>query len=268
MRYKLDRYIFVSKTLFWLEWLSAVFPLSTKARSSRLALSLKQRRKLRRWLFSLSTMAAMCWWNWKIFLATAIGISLMLLVYSAQQGNWQQYWRKLRYSLTGSNLKLAIAVFSGGIGGFGTYLAASIWTDSENRWLATGSMLQGFASLLTLLLLAGNWWQGTERASQGKFERLLSDLSDREALKKLIAIRQLTSWVINDRLNRERRWQLIEYYRLMLSQPQIPTIQNALWEALTQLGVRQQDIEREQPREIPIPLQPSPQPLYQGISNK
>jgi hypothetical protein len=229
-------------------------PLHSLARSRKLILSVKQQRQLRRWLFSLTTIAVLCWWNWKICLATAIGISLMLLVYSMQQSNWQRYWGKLRYSLTGSNLKLAIAVLGGGIGGFGTYLAASIWADSENRWLATGSILQGFASLLTLLLLAGNWWQVSERASLNRFERLLLDLGDRDAVKKLIAIRQLTALVVKDRLNRERRCQLIEYYRLMLSQPQIPVIQCALWEALDRLGVRQKDFQPEQPLEMPLKL--------------
>lgn len=237
-------------------------PLHSLVRSSRMTFSVKQQRKLRRWLFSLTTIVLLCWWNWKICLATAIGISLMLLVYSLQQSNWQRYWRKLRYSLTGSNLKLAIAVISGGIGGFGTYLAASIWADSENRWLATGSILQGFASLLTLILLAGNWWQSNERASLDRFEGLLLDLGDRDAVKKLIAIRQLTSLVLKDQLNRERRWQLIEYYRLMLSQPQISVIQSALWEALEQLGVRRQDFKQEQLLEIPLQLQATPQAIY------
>lgn len=256
----------MSKALFWRERLLAVLFLKTKARSSRLVLSVKQQQKLRRWLLMSAAVAVMCWWNWKIFLATVIGISVMWLMYQAQQNTWQHYWAKLQHTLRGSNLKLAIAVLSGGIGGFGTYLAASIWTDSENRWLATGSILQGFASLLTLVLLVGNWWQGNQRSSQAKFDRLLLDLSDREALKKSIAIHQLTALALENRFDRERRWQLIEYYRLMLAQPQITPIQNALWEALSQLGVGRQDFPCQQPLEIPVKLQPSPQAVYQKIN--
>jgi len=168
-------------------------------------------------------------WNWKLVLATVAGVGLMVLVYLVQGWNWQVHWYHWRRFFTGSNGQLGIAVGSGGIGALSTYIAASIWADSENRWLATSTILQGFGTLIIILLLL--WHILTIRANRNEyqFEELLQDLTAQEPLKRLIAVRQLTHLVNNSGLSRH---ELLEYFRLMLSQEQEPVIREAVLHSL------------------------------------
>ncbi len=180
-------------------------------------------------LLSLTGIVTMILWNWKLVLATVAGVGLMVLVYLMQGWNWQVYWYHWRRFLTGSNRQLGIAVGSGGIGALSTYIAASIWADSENRWLATSTILQGFGTLIIILLLL--WHIFTIRANRDEyqFEELLQDLTAQEPLKRLIAVRQLTHLVNNSGLSRH---ELLEYFRLMLSQEQEPVVREAVLHSL------------------------------------
>ena len=55
--------------------------------------------------------------------------------------------------LTSPNCRLALAVGSGGIATVSTYMAAAIWVESSSSWIAAGAIVQGLATLLTLILL-------------------------------------------------------------------------------------------------------------------
>ena len=185
----------------------------------------------------------------------------MLLSYLLQNRHWQNYWQKWQGFLIGSNRQLVIAVGSGSVGAFSTYLAASIWADAENPWLATGAILQGFGSLTTLVLLVWSLWKKKESSTEVKLDRLLAELTNVDSLKRLIAIRQLTRLVKNGHLSQEYYWQLIEYYRLMLSEAQVPAIRNALLESLDTLGIQKLSPSKRQPVKIPIQLKHSRQTL-------
>ncbi|MEO1005142.1 MAG: ATP synthase subunit I [Cyanobacteria bacterium J06638_38] len=203
-------------------------------------------------IFGLLMIVLLWWLNWKLFLATTAGIGLMSCCYLMQNPHWQRYWRKCQGLLVGSNRQLAVAVGTGASGAFCTYLAASVWTDAENQWLATGSILQGVVSLTTLALL---WWslRGKKaRSLEAKLDQLLADLSHGDRLKRLIAIRQLTRLLIKNRLSAEHYCQSVEYYRLMLGEPQAPMVRNALLESL---AILEGDNGAKQPSEIKIPLQ-------------
>lgn len=173
--------------------------------------------------------------NWKLLLSTSVGIGSMSLCYLAQNSHWQRYCQQWRGFLIGSNRQLAIAVSAGASGAFATYLAASVWADAENHWLATGSILQGFISLVTLGLLL---WSLRSRTSfqETKLDRLLEDLSHSNRLKRLVAIRQLTRLLVTNRLPSDHYYQTVEYFQVMLCEPQPPTIKNALLESLELLG--------------------------------
>jgi hypothetical protein len=190
------------------------------------------------WLFYLLGITLLWWWNWKLLLATVGGMSLMFLVYSLQNNYLQQSWRKWQRFLTGSSGKLAIAVGSGGIGALSTYLAASIWADAENHWLATGLILQGLGTLITLALLVWQINSHRDRNKEAKLEWLLSDLTARDVLKRLIAIRQLTRLAIGHRLTQSDYNHLVEYFRLMFSQSQDAIVKDALLDSLESLGIR------------------------------
>lgn len=211
-------------------------------------------KRINRWAVLLLGIAVMWWWHWKLFLATVVGIGLMSLSYLLQSRSWQKHCAKWQRFVTGFNRRLTVAVASGGIGGFSTYLAASIWADAENRWLATGLILQGFASVITLGLLIGYLWQGKQHSQESKVEQLLENLTHRDPLKRLIIIRQLTRLLKNSNLPEEYYWQAMEYYQLMLSTPQIPTVQKALLDSLDELNTKQNSQPKPKPIKIPIKL--------------
>ena len=246
----------------------------SKARSSwqqifsTLILLLKDKklRKIRGWALCSLVFALMWWFNWKLFLATLVGMGLMSWSYLLKNSYWQRYCQQWQSWLTGSNSQLILAVVSGATGAFCTYLAASVWTDTENQWLATGAILQVMTSLLILALLLWSWWHPKNHAIEAKLDQLLADLSHSDSLKRLVAIRQLTRLLVSNRLSAEHYWQSIEYYRLMLSQPQVPVVKNALLDSLDILGEEQLlRAKKRPPVKIPIQLKNSRQPLLDTL---
>lgn len=191
--------------------------------------------------FVALALVSLWWWNWQLLVATGFAIGLMWLTYGMSPKQWRKLWERTVALVAGSNRnsnrKLVFAVVSGSLGGAIAYLMTAIWADTENHWLATGSILQGFGTLITLILLG---WQINRESSyrhDTKFEQLLVDLTTSDSLKRLIAIRQLTNLVQKKALEREQRLQLIEYFYFMLAQPQEITIQEALLDSLAVLGV-------------------------------
>lgn len=218
---------------------------------------------MRGWAFCSLFFALLWWLNWKLFLATSVGMSLISFGYLLQNPHWQSYCQKWQNFLVGSNLQLILAVSSGAVGSFCTYVAASVWADAENQWLATGAILQGFASLTTLALVLWSLWGRKINSLEAKLDQLLANLSHSNPLKRLIAIRQLTRLVVSNRLSAEYYGQSVEYYRLMLSEPQVPIVKNALLESLDIL-----DEEKVRPHpavKIPIQLQHSRKPILDTL---
>ncbi len=241
----------MSKTLY--RWEQALVSILSQAQAKDwdiLALSPKQVSKITTRVLLLLGIILLWWWNWKLLLATSVGIMLMLIVYTFKKQHWQRFYRRCQGWFTGYNRKLALAVGSGSMGAFVTYMTASIWADSENRWLATGSILQGLGTLITLLLLG--WHINRDRFSETKFDKLLLELTAVDPLKRLIAIRQLTRLAQKNRLSREQRLQLVEYFHLMLSQPQEAIISEALLDSLESLGLAQPE---KNSIKIPLKLQ-------------
>jgi hypothetical protein len=186
-------------------------------------------------------------WNWKLVLATGLGVGFMLLVYSMQGWNWQAYLSHWRQFFTGSQGKLTVAVGSGSLAALGTYIAASIWADSENRWLATGTILQGFGTIFTLLLLG--WHIVRDRTGQDevRFELFLQDLTATDSLKRLIAVQQLSTLANKPRLRQVYQPQLVEYFSVMLSREEDAIVREAILRSLQKWG-------QNLPRPIQIPL--------------
>jgi hypothetical protein len=187
--------------------------------------------------FFVLALISLWWWNWQLLVAACVGIGLMWLTYQISLKQWRKLWEKIISSLTGSNRKLVFAVLSGSLGGFVTYMMTAIWADSENHWLATASILQGFGTLITLILLG---WQINRDSSDRyhtKFEQLVTDLTAADCLKRFMAIHQLTNLGQKKVLNQEQRRQLIEYFYFMLAQSPETSIQEALYDSLDVLGV-------------------------------
>ncbi|MEM8778478.1 MAG: hypothetical protein AAGF26_06325 [Cyanobacteria bacterium P01_G01_bin.49] len=166
-------------------------------------------------------------WNWKLVLATITGISLMRLAYRIQGWNWQRRWYYLCEFLKGSQGKLAIAVGSGSFATIVSYIAISIWSDAENRWLAIGFILQGLGTLLTLSLLGWQIFHLQGKKQETQYHQWISDLTDANTLKRLIAVRSLCELLEKQQLNLSQRQQLWEYFRLMLTEEQETVVRQA-----------------------------------------
>ena len=216
---------------------------------------------IKRGLLLLGIIIFWCW-NWKLLLAIVVGIGLMLVVYLTHSNYWHQYWDIGKRLFTGYNRKLALAVTSGGMGAFVTYMIASIWADTENHWLATGSILQGLGTLVILFLLGWHFWDEKNPKPEARFNELSQDLTAPDPLKRLMAIRQLTILVSDRKLPQKYYGWLIEYYRLMLSQPQENLVREALLDGLEALDNSFVRESRKKLTPIPLNMTRSRKPVY------
>ena len=156
----------MSKTSY--RWEQALVSILSQAQAKDwdiLALSPKQVSKITTRVLLLLGIILLWWWNWKLLLATSVGIMLMLIVYTFKKQHWQRFYRRCQGWFTGYNRKLALAVGSGSMGAFVTYMTASIWADSENRWLATSVKTLvscGMIYAKKLKIYDGQKWSGID----------------------------------------------------------------------------------------------------------
>ena len=197
---------------------------------------------------------AMLFWNPILLLATSTGVLIMLLVYFILRKNWQVVWSHWQRFFFGDNIKFGIAVGSGGFAALISYIAASIWVESKNPWLATGSILQGLGTLITLGILLWQVIITRVNKNETRYSDLLSDLCDSKSLKRLIAVRSLTKLAINSGLSVEDIRELVEYFQLMFSVEQVPTIREALLNSLIVLEKKKVIGRNDRKKQLPINL--------------
>ena len=191
------------------------------------------------WLLSLTIAVAMLFWNWKLLVATCVGVFVMALVYWMHEWDWEVPWSDIRSFLHSSNLQLTLAVGSGGIATFSTYMTASIWVDSNSHWIAAGTILQGLGTIATLILLIWQIISWQKSREEAQMDDLLTDLTDIDPLKRLIAVRHLTRLVTRTRDSVQHKT-VAEYLRLLLSKEQESIIRAAVFDSLQALDKVQQ----------------------------
>lgn len=209
---------------------------------------------------------AMLWWNWQLLLATSAGIAIMLLVYFLQQGDWQKRWSDLGKLFAGANRQLAVAVGSGVFATLATYMAVSVWRDSDSAWIAAGAICQGLGTLAIIIILLGQSRPGPHPTSglTTDLERSIEQLTDIHPLRRLIAVRQLTREFATTQWERDRRI-IADCLGLMLARETEPAVKNAVLEGLQVMGKVEKNIsgsERSRTAQtptipIPIDLKPS-----------
>lgn len=180
----------------------------------------------------LTIVVAMWLWDWKLLFASSIAVGTMMLVYSMQEWDWQQFWCEVRKFASSPNRRLALAVISGGIAAVSTYMAFSIWVESDSRWIAVGAILQGLGTLLILILLV---WQIIALYSDRQddyIEQLLIQLTDSNPLKRLIAVRRLDKIVRSNHVNPTVKKNVAQHFGLLLSQESETVIQEAVLDCL------------------------------------
>lgn len=205
------------------------------------------------WLAALAVTAAWGWWNGELLLSTGVGVLAMVLVYRMQKWDWPWLKSELYRFLSGSNRQLTLAVASGGFATLGTYMAISIWADAESHWIAFSMIVQTFGIVALLGVLA--WRAIARKATQDetRLHQFLADLADADPMKRLIAVRQITSLLTHSQLHRTRlnaalleqtspkptftRSHVAECFRLMLSREPEALVRDAVLDALKVLDV-------------------------------
>ncbi|MEM7727526.1 MAG: armadillo-type fold-containing protein [Cyanobacteria bacterium P01_A01_bin.45] len=202
----------------------------------------------------LTVVIAMLLWNWKLLLASAVGVSSMTLVYSMQGWNWQKFWSGLHNILSSPNRRLLLAVVSGGISTFCTYLSAVILVESNNVWIAVGAILQGLATLLVLFLLACHIHSLYYVRQEKQIDRLVLQLTSQEPLKRLVAVSQLSKLAYTNDVDPSLKKNITDLLRLLLLQETEKIVQESALEGLQKLdnSTKLHSVENNKP--IPISL--------------
>lgn len=176
----------------------------------------------------------------------------MLITYSTQQWNWQLRWVEIQKLLNGPNRRLVLAVVSGGLATISTYMAAAIWVDSHSPWIATGAILQGLGTLLTLVLLLRQIVSQHTNQEQDIFEQLLINLTEQDPLKRLIAVRRITKFISRQPVNAALQQEVVQCLQLLLTKEEEALIREAAFESLQTL-----DRLNHLPSNTATPLQPA-----------
>ncbi|MBD2204983.1 armadillo-type fold-containing protein [Calothrix sp. FACHB-1219] len=187
----------------------------------------------------LTIIVAMLLWNWKLLLALLIGIGVMLSVYLMQKWDWQQRLSQMQGFVHAPNRQLILAVSSGGIATFTSYIAAAIWFDSNSPWIAAGVIFQGVGTLLSLILLVSQIVNFYGIRQEDQCDRLLDNLTEADPLKRLVAVRQLTKLVSRKRVDASVKQNVIECLQLLLTQEQEAVIREAAFASLQTLDSAQ-----------------------------
>ncbi len=167
-------------------------------------------------------------WDPKLVTATFMGMGLMGVVYWGQTAKWQSRWLYFYEFSQSFQGKLAIAVISGGLGTIGSYIALYIWSHAQNRWLATGLILQAIGTFLTLGLLSWQLFDKPRKKQEHQYHEWVSQLTDSNDLKRLIAVENFSHLLEQQRLNPTQIQQLFGYFRLMLKQENNAMVRQAM----------------------------------------
>ncbi|WP_353930767.1 armadillo-type fold-containing protein [Okeanomitos corallinicola TIOX110] len=180
----------------------------------------------------LTVIVAMLLWNWKLLLALIVGIGVMLIAYSIPKWNWQISWSETRKLLNSPKIRLALAVISGGITTFMTYMAIAIWLDSPTIWIAIGAMVQGLGTILTLILLVWQIFNFQEHKEEDNLQQLLNNLTETDPLKRLLAVRQLNKLISRKNVDDSVQQDVVNCLKILLVREEETVIREAVLTSL------------------------------------
>jgi len=229
----------VAKVSYQWRWLAHLLhDLSTTQVAADLARHLPIRRwsSPGGWLILTVGSISLLYWHGRLVVATGVGVAVMMLVYLLHDWPLERPLAQLKQLFSGWQQPLVLAVAAGGVATLIAYLAVSILADTDNLWLASGAILQGVGTLSVLVLLV---WQILNRQQQREgitYNQLLADLTDEDPLRRLIAVRQLTSLVPRMQQEPQRHHQLADYFRLLASREQEQIVREATLEGLHALS--------------------------------
>jgi hypothetical protein len=224
---------------------------------------------------------ALLYWNGRLFVATGTGVAVMLLVYVLH--GWQPSldWSQLRQSanqfLRGWNQPFVVSAGAGAIATVAAYLAVTLYTEASSGWVASAAVLQGLGTLAVLVLLVGQRAQRQTNLDRHHADRVLQDLTHRDPLKRLIAVRQLTDRIAllddlqNGSSTTEKQFSrraIADYLQVMVSQEKHSVVRDAILDGLQTVDIVHQLQAATQPLvnlatrpKVPIQVHPPKQPL-------
>lgn len=220
------------------------------------------------WVLGLMVGIAMLVWQWQLLLATGVGVGAMALIYLLQTTDWPVKILRGWQWLSRSHQQLTLAVGGGSLAAVGTYMAASLWVESDRPAMALTMILQGLGTLTTLGLLSWQLLNRTPLASETQFNQWLRDLTDTDDLKRLIAVRQLTHWATTTPVDRSQSQAIQDYFHRLLGRETDPTLRNAILEGLQALEDPESPLANYQPLQIPLTLQRAKQRVEREMAEE
>lgn len=174
-------------------------------------------------------------WDWKLFLATGIGVIAMLLVYLQSQLDWslpRQHWQQL---CDRTNRQFALAAGSSGAAAVFTYAILAVLTETEEPWLGAIAALQ---CLLLFVLCGLVGWQtfGSDRGD-AEFDQHLAQLCSSDPIERLLGIRQFAGLVRTSRLESNDLEQLAACLVLLCDRETETVVREAAIACLQQLDL-------------------------------
>ncbi|MEM1369032.1 MAG: hypothetical protein AAGG02_13650, partial [Cyanobacteria bacterium P01_H01_bin.15] len=165
---------------------------ATLLKHERLLIPVERLRKVNAWIWLGLLWSLLLLWHWQLVLATTAGMAAIMLAYMVQTRDWSDWQLRSQTFWQSPHRPLTLAAGTGGLAALGVYMAAVIWSDSEQRWLATGAILQGIGTLATLGLLIYQLFQRQWQGANARWDRLILSLTHSNPLRRLVAVRQLT----------------------------------------------------------------------------
>ncbi|PZO43442.1 MAG: hypothetical protein DCF19_05740 [Pseudanabaena frigida] len=174
-------------------------------------------------------------WNWQLIAAISAGIFAMLAIYVTQDWNWNQILWRVQKFFQSPYRHLPLSVASGSVTVFLTYTIFAVWSNQENHWLASANILQLIATLGILALLVRQSFHQWLQRQQDNFDHLIAQLTVNDDLARLIAIKQITQYVHDNRLPAAQEQAIADYCHLLLNREIESTTREAIFETLEAL---------------------------------
>jgi hypothetical protein len=174
-------------------------------------------------------------WNWQLIAATSAGIAAMTAIYLMQDWNWNTILWRVHKFFQSPYRYLPLSVASGTVTVFLTYTLLALWSNQENHWLASASILQLGATLTVLVLLIRQNFNQWFQRQQNNFDQLITQLTVNDDIARLIAIKQITQYVQTNRLPAAQEKAIADYCNLLLNRETEITTREALFETLEAL---------------------------------
>ncbi|MGB8699291.1 MAG: hypothetical protein WCD18_07745 [Thermosynechococcaceae cyanobacterium] len=178
-------------------------------------------------------------WNSALLLALLMGGGSSWVLYRGWARPKQGSQDRLQRWLQNPNTPLVLSVGGGLAMLVFSYSALAVWQDWRSPWLALMLLSQEVGILLVLGLALGLILKRSTVAPTHSFDRCVAGLLHRDALRRLIAVRQLSKLTVQGILSAQEQSQAAEYLHLLRRKEKDPMVRKAIQESLTVLAPSQ-----------------------------